>query len=53
MKRFALRLPDDLHKRLVKVAEAERRSLHSQILVLLEQALEGREGRGKRGKRVQ
>lgn len=44
MKRFALRLPDDLHEQLKEVAEGERRSLHAQILWLLERGLEGTDG---------
>ena len=39
MVRFSLRLPDDLHARLAARAEADRRSLNAEILVLLEVAL--------------
>jgi plasmid stability protein len=39
MIRFALRLPDDLHARLVSQAAADRRSINSEILHLLEAAL--------------
>lgn len=37
MKRFSLRLPDDLHAVLLREAQKEYRSLHSQILVVLEE----------------
>ena len=37
---FLLRLPDDLHKQLKRLAKKERRSLHSEILWLLERGLE-------------
>ncbi|WP_119727812.1 Arc family DNA-binding protein [Thermomonospora amylolytica] len=39
MIRFALRLPDDLHERLVAQAAKDRRSINSEILHLLEIAL--------------
>ena len=38
--RFLLRLPPKLHQRLRLLATRERRSLHAQILYLLEQAVE-------------
>lgn len=38
--RFALRLPEDLHSRLQKAAQMSRRSLNSEILTLLEKALQ-------------
>jgi hypothetical protein len=37
MKRFSLRLPDDLHAALQRSAQKEYRSLHNQILVVLEE----------------
>jgi hypothetical protein len=37
MKRFSLRLPDDLHAALQQISEKEYRSLHSQILIVLEE----------------
>jgi hypothetical protein len=40
MKRLSLRLPDDLHAALKEVAEEERRSLHSQIIYILETYIE-------------
>ncbi|MGA5196699.1 Arc family DNA-binding protein [Streptomyces exfoliatus] len=39
MIRFALRIPEDLHARLVAQAAADRRSINSEILYLLEGAL--------------
>ena len=36
MKRFSLRLPDDLHEALRFSAQREHRSMHNQILMLLE-----------------
>jgi hypothetical protein len=39
MKRFSLRLPDDLHEALQLAAQNEYRSLHNQILVILEDYL--------------
>ena len=38
--RFLLRLPPGLHERLRLLAARERRSLHGQILYLLEQAVD-------------
>ena len=37
MKRFSLRLPDDLHAALQRRAQKEYRSLHNQILIVLEE----------------
>lgn len=37
--RFVLRVPDDLHTKLVEISARERRSLNSQILHLLERAV--------------
>ena len=39
-KNLILRLPDDLHARLVPLAKQKRRSLNGQIVYLLEQALD-------------
>jgi predicted HicB family RNase H-like nuclease len=39
MVRITLRLPDDVHTRLVAQAETDRRSLNSEIVHLLEVAL--------------
>jgi predicted HicB family RNase H-like nuclease len=44
--RFLLRVPPELHERLRLLAARERRSLHAQILYLLEQAVgEANEGK--------
>lgn len=46
-----LRLPEELHTRLKQLADDERRSLHAEILVLLDEALEARaEAEAERGK---
>lgn len=37
MKRFTLRLPDDLHAALQRAAQNEFRSLHNQIMIILEE----------------
>ncbi|MFJ8943683.1 Arc family DNA-binding protein [Streptomyces sp. NPDC102395] len=39
MVRFALRIPEDLHERLTAQAAADRRSINSQILHLIEAGL--------------
>ncbi|MER5536654.1 Arc family DNA-binding protein [Streptomyces mirabilis] len=39
MIRFSLRIPEDLHERVTARAAADRRSLNSEILYLLEAAL--------------
>ena len=38
MKQLQVRLPDELHATLKALAEADRRSLNAEIVVLLEQA---------------
>jgi len=40
-----LRLPRELHTRLKTMADEDRRSLHAEILVLLEEAIAAREQR--------
>lgn len=40
--RFVVRLYPDLHAKLIKLAEREHRSLHSQIIYLLERAVADR-----------
>jgi hypothetical protein len=40
MKKLSLRIPDDLHAALAEWAKQDRRSLHAQILWLLQQAAE-------------
>ncbi|MEU6282364.1 Arc family DNA-binding protein [Streptomyces sp. NPDC047028] len=44
MVKVTVRIPDELHARLVTQAEADRRSLNSEILHLLEGALATLEG---------
>lgn len=39
IKHLGLRLPPELHQRLVDRANAERRSLNDQVIVMLERAL--------------
>jgi len=39
MIRFALRIPEDLHARLVAQAASDRRSVNSEILALLDASL--------------
>jgi predicted HicB family RNase H-like nuclease len=39
MKHINLRLPDDLHAAVSRAAEADRRSLNSMIIVMIEKAL--------------
>ena len=48
MRPLMLRLPDDLHTQLVALAEQERRSLNSEIVVLLEGSL-GKEPKSRAG----
>jgi predicted HicB family RNase H-like nuclease len=38
MKDIHVRLPDEIHAKLVAIAGAERRSLNSQLIVLIERA---------------
>ncbi len=45
--RMTLRLPSDLHRHLVALAARERRSLHAQIVYLLERVVEDTEVEGK------
>jgi hypothetical protein len=40
MKQLYIRLPDELHEHLVKLAEKERRSLNAQVVYLLEHAVQ-------------
>ena len=40
MKKFTLRIPDDLHESIRTSAEREQRSMHGQIIWLLRKALE-------------
>ncbi len=43
MKRFSLRLPEDLHEALQRAAQNEYRSLHNQILAILEDYIRQKE----------
>lgn len=38
--RFSMRLPDSLHKRLRKAADADRRTMADTVLIILERALD-------------
>ena len=38
--RFDFRIPPKLHKKLVVIAEIERRSIHAQILLFVERGVE-------------
>lgn len=40
MKHLQVRLPDELHAALVALAQAERRSLNAQIVVVLERGVD-------------
>jgi hypothetical protein len=40
MKRYTLRLPNELHAALAQMAKDARRSLHAQMLWILERAVE-------------
>jgi predicted HicB family RNase H-like nuclease len=44
MKHMNLRVPDDIHARIKAASDADRRSLNAEILWLIEQALDQREG---------
>lgn len=41
-KKITVRMPADLHERLVELADADTRSLNAEILVLLREAIERR-----------
>jgi predicted HicB family RNase H-like nuclease len=43
MKHLNVRLPDDVHAKLVAMAETERRSLNSMLIVLIEREKSGGE----------
>ena len=43
MKNFNMRLPDDLHERLVKAAAEDKRSAHSEVLLFIEKGLDERQ----------
>jgi hypothetical protein len=42
-KKFTLRIPEELHGKLTKLADEDDRSLHAEILSLLKEALKARE----------
>ncbi len=42
-KKFTLRLPEDMHAAISKMAEEDLRSLHSMVIVILRQAIEARQ----------
>lgn len=39
-KKFTLRLPEDMHAALSKMADEDMRSLHSMVIFILRQAIE-------------
>lgn len=43
----ALRLPPEMHSRLKAMADEDRRSLHAEVLVILDRAIQEREDEGK------
>ena len=47
MKNLNVRLPEEMHARLVAAAQDNRRSLNSEVLWLLEQALKASEETGQ------
>lgn len=44
MVRFGMRFPDDLYETITRLAERERRSIHAEILWLIERGAERAEG---------
>lgn len=44
MKQLNLRIPDDLHDRITRWAERDRRSVNAEILWLIERVLQAEEG---------
>lgn len=50
-KKMTLRLPPDLHAALTKIARDDRRSLHAEIITLLEEAAKERGEYGSDGKK--
>ncbi len=49
VKNFNMRLPDDLHERLVKAAAEDKRSAHAEVLLFIEKGLDERDGKGSPG----
>ena len=48
MAKITIRVPADLHRRVVELARRDRRSLNSEIIVLLEAAVERAESGERR-----
>ena len=42
-KKYTLRIPEELHSKIGAMAQKERRSLHAQMLVMLQEAIEARQ----------
>ncbi|HXF03576.1 MAG TPA: Arc family DNA-binding protein [Arthrobacter sp.] len=49
MKNFNMRLPDEIHERLVKAAAADKRSAHAEVLLFIEKGLDERDGKDAPG----
>jgi len=47
MKQINVRLPDDVHAKLAVLADADRRSLNSMVIVLIEEAARERDSLAK------
>ena len=52
MKNFNMRLPDEIHERLVKAAAADKRSAHAEVLLFIEKGLDERDGKDAAGPRL-
>lgn len=46
-KKYTLRIPEDLHAQIETAAKKERRSLHAQMLVMIQEALDRRQQQQK------
>ena len=44
MKKITVTLSDELHKALVALAKRERRSMHAQIIVIIEKSIQDNQG---------
>jgi hypothetical protein len=42
-KKYTIRIPEDLHARMAELAEKDRRSLHAEMLILMEEAVAARQ----------
>ena len=49
-KKYTLRIPEGLHAQLEEQAKKERRSLHAQMLVILQEAVERAKGKSEEKK---